>query len=81
MMTRVFLIVGATILFLLPFGQSARALTGSYAKSCDTCSVTRPTIACSCQKRNGWWNHTSIDYTKCPNESLANNDGVLVCGK
>jgi hypothetical protein len=60
----------------------AFALTGSYRHSCTGCYIYESKLACKCRKVNGSYRHAGwMDYTKCPNQSVANNNGALVCGR
>jgi hypothetical protein len=57
--------------------------TGSYAQNCNGCVVigNSTVIRCNCQRTNGTWGSTSINFGSCPRQSLRNDGGTLQCGK
>jgi hypothetical protein len=65
---------------LIDFGSVAMAQTGSYARTCANCSVSRGTIFCQCRRINGSWARASLNFTRCPRGSMTNLNGTLVCG-
>ena len=69
------------LVLLLDSYDAAMAQTGSFARTCQRCYRSGGgTITCLCQRINGSWTWTSINYTRCPGWSLTNINGRLVCG-
>jgi hypothetical protein len=84
----------ASILIVAPVDSSI-ALTGSYSQTCFACNIydgappgvrtprvrlAYKTLVCKCQRISGDYVNSSIIYTSCPNQSVQNRNGQLVCG-
>jgi hypothetical protein len=53
---------------------------GSYALSCDSCSINGTTLGCSCRRIDQSTQSTQIDVGSCRvDRDIANIDGVLAC--
>jgi hypothetical protein len=52
---------------------------GSWQQTCRNSSVQGNTLYASCQKMNGGWRDSSINYRQCSNGAVANDNGNLVC--
>lgn len=63
---------------LVPTAAVAGA-TGSYSKSCESCSDSGSKLSCSCKKKNGSKQQTSIWYGPCKADSVGNDNGNLKC--
>ncbi|MEQ9618589.1 MAG: CVNH domain-containing protein [Deltaproteobacteria bacterium] len=53
--------------------------SGSYKKSCRDYYVDGNRLYAKCEKKNGRWNDSSINYKNC-NKDIWNDNGVLTCG-
>jgi len=53
--------------------------SGSYQSTCKNIRVDGKQLKAKCQKRNGSWNNTSINYKNC-NKDIKNDNGKLTCG-
>jgi hypothetical protein len=55
---------------------------GSFANSCQNISydLKRGIVAATCRRPDGNGNGNSFDYSECPNYSVTNINGILVCG-
>ncbi len=75
------LILFLTTAILIAFEPPpARAgASGNYANSCDNCTDSGDKLSCSCKKRNGQHNSTSLWYGPCQSGSISNDNGVLKC--
>lgn len=51
---------------------------GSYKQSCRDLSVNGDILSAECEKRNGNWRWTSIDFSDCYGD-VANHNGRLIC--
>lgn len=51
---------------------------GSYKNSCKNIRVDGKKLKAKCEKRNGNWNSTSINYKQCKGD-ISNNNGELSC--
>ncbi|MCH8014073.1 MAG: CVNH domain-containing protein, partial [Candidatus Dadabacteria bacterium] len=51
---------------------------GSYQNSCKDIQVEGKQLRAKCQKRNGSWNKTKINYKKCSGD-IRNDNGELSC--
>lgn len=53
---------------------------GSYAQSCQSCSVDGTVLTCQCRKVSGSFVGTMLDFASCdPERDLSNLDGTLTC--
>lgn len=52
---------------------------GSWAQSCRQAQVSGNRLTALCRERDGGWNRTSIIYTQCRGNRVANRDGWLRC--
>lgn len=52
---------------------------GSYQKTCKNIHVDGNKLKAKCEKKNGNWNSTSINYKNC-NKDISNDNGNLTCG-
>jgi hypothetical protein len=52
---------------------------GSWSQTCRNGNIQNGQLYASCQKTNGKWKDSSIDYRSCRDNQVANNDGRLVC--
>lgn len=52
---------------------------GSYQKSCKDYYVEGKRLYAKCEKKNGGWNKSSVNYKNC-NKDIWNDNGVLTCG-
>lgn len=53
---------------------------GSYANSCNSCSVTGTVLTCQCRMISGSFVGTMLDFASCdPEQDLSNLDGTLTC--
>ena len=52
---------------------------GSYAQSCDGCTLNGTTLACSCGNESGGRVSSSLDLASCGGSDVNNNNGSLVC--
>lgn len=57
---------------------SGRAPAGSYRGSCKDIRVDGNQLKAKCEKRNGAWNNTSLNYKKCSGD-IWNENGELGC--
>jgi hypothetical protein len=81
MRAQTFIIIALVASALLLPIQRVFALTGSYTQSCKDCYTSGHNLACQCRKTDGTYVNAGLkDYTECPNESVANINGSLVCG-
>ncbi len=55
-----------------------RPPSGSYQNSCKDIKVEGKQLRAKCQKKNGSWNNTKLNYKKC-NKDISNNNGELSC--
>lgn len=53
--------------------------SGSYKRSCKDYYVEGKRLYATCEKKNGRWNDSSINYKNC-NKDIWNDNGVLTCG-
>lgn len=51
---------------------------GTYQNSCKNIRVDGNQLKAKCEKRNGSWNSTKINYKKCKGD-ISNNNGELSC--
>ena len=56
------------------------APSGSYKNSCKDIEVKGDRLKAKCEKKNGNWNNTSINYKKCDRD-IWNDNGELTCKK
>jgi hypothetical protein len=71
-------------LLLVPLTLSAPTYAqnlppGDFTKTCKNFSVLGPILIAQCQKRNGEWAATRIDYRDC--EYVVNDNGNLKCDR
>lgn len=59
--------------------QASRTVPGDWNGSCRDADVRGNMLTAVCRGRDGGWNRTSIRYTDCPREMVANQNGRLVC--
>jgi hypothetical protein len=53
---------------------------GSYAVSCESCTVAGTVLGCSCRRIDGEFQSTQIDVANCRTDrDVSNDDGVLRC--
>ncbi len=52
--------------------------SGSYQQSCKDIRVESSKLKASCERTNGTWNNTKLDYKKCKGD-ISNNNGQLTC--
>jgi CVNH domain len=74
-------ILGATVLVLAlaPAGQAQDAPYGSYQQTCRDIRSDGDRLSAHCQRADGGWNDTSLDYRNCRGEVI-NDNGNLRCG-
>ncbi|MFO1056993.1 MAG: CVNH domain-containing protein [Dongiaceae bacterium] len=60
-------------------GNNGRMPGGSWQQTCRNSSVQGGTLYASCQRSNGSWRDSSINYRQCSNNAVANDNGRLVC--
>ena len=53
--------------------------TGSFLLSCQVVSQDSSYVNAYCHNRFGGINYTSINYTYCPQQSVDNSDGAMIC--
>ncbi|MGB3364555.1 MAG: CVNH domain-containing protein [Thermodesulfobacteriota bacterium] len=53
---------------------------GNYQNSCRNMNVNGDILQAQCQRRDGTWRFTSIDYDECYDD-ISNRNGRLVCGQ
>ena len=53
---------------------------GSYRNSCKDSYTEGSRLYSTCEKRNGKWKKTNINYKKC-DKDISNDNGELICGK
>ncbi|MEX0999320.1 MAG: CVNH domain-containing protein [Thermodesulfobacteriota bacterium] len=61
-------------------GGNNRLPPGDYKNSCRDMNVNGDILQAQCQRRDGSWRFTSIDYDECYND-ITNRNGRLVCGQ
>jgi CVNH domain len=66
-------------IILAPAGLSQRAPYGSYQQTCQNIRRDGYTLYARCQRVDGGWHNTSINYQNCPGE-IINDNGNLRCG-
>src|SRR5690348_13535191 len=54
---------------------------GSYAQSCISIRMNGEVLSANCQDVAGQYHPSAIDVSRCPDRLIANNNGVLVCGR
>ena len=59
--------------------QAVRLPAGSYRDSCRDFSVEKNRLGARCRRKNGNWQDTDIDLSRCK-APIRNDDGRLVCG-
>jgi hypothetical protein len=64
---------------LLAAGQAAAQPRGSWQEGCRHAELRGGTLSAECLDRNGRWHRSSIRFTDCPGQRVANRDGRLVC--
>ena len=52
--------------------------SGSYQKSCKDIKVKDGKLKASCERTDGTWNNTKLNYKKCKGD-ISNNNGQLTC--
>ena len=60
--------------------KAVKPPAGSYKKSCRNINVKGNRVYADCQRRDGSWNTSSINYKNC-NRDISNDNGKLICGK
>jgi hypothetical protein len=53
---------------------------GSYRQTCQNISINGDRLNARCQKVDGGWNNTSIDFRNCQGAEIINDNGNLRCG-
>jgi hypothetical protein len=53
---------------------------GSYSRTCQNIRLNGDTLSASCQKVDGGWHNTSLDYRSCRGSQIINENGNLRCG-
>jgi hypothetical protein len=53
---------------------------GTYNRTCQNIRMNGDTLSASCQKADGGWHNTSIDYRSCRGSQIINDNGYLRCG-
>jgi hypothetical protein len=61
-------------------GINAPPAQGSYVGSCRNISQHVWEIQAECRATDGTWSKNKVTYKNCPNHSLTNMNGNLVCG-
>lgn len=61
--------------------QERAAPRGSYSRSCGNAYVNRGRLYADCRDRNGRTRGTSIELNRCTNSDIANDNGLLICGR
>lgn len=61
--------------------QQRVAPRGSYAQSCSGAYVNRGRLYADCRDMRGRMRGTSIELGRCSSAEIANDDGLLVCGR
>jgi len=61
-------------------GGNNRLPPGDYKNSCRDMNVNGDILQAQCQRSDGSWRFTSIDYDECYND-ITNRNGRLVCGR
>jgi len=78
--TKPVLIFSLLIISITPFPTDAQNLPpGDFTKTCKNFSVLGPILMGQCQKRNGEWAATRIDYRDC--DYVVNDNGNLKCDR
>jgi CVNH domain len=74
-------ILGATVLMLALTlaGQAQGAPYGSYQQTCREIRSDDDRLSARCQRADGGWNDTSLDFRNCRGEVI-NDNGNLRCG-
>ncbi|MEM7008204.1 MAG: CVNH domain-containing protein [Thermodesulfobacteriota bacterium] len=58
--------------------QGKRPPSGSYESSCKDIRVSDGKLKASCERADGSWNNTKLNYKKCKGD-ISNNNGELSC--
>lgn len=61
--------------------QQRVAPRGGYAQSCTEAYVNQGRLYADCRDTRGQMRGTSIELTRCGNEEINNDNGLLVCGR
>lgn len=61
--------------------QQRVAPRGGYAQSCTEAYVNQGRLYADCRDMRGQLRGTSIELTRCGNEEINNDNGLLVCGR
>ena len=76
--------VSAWTLVLLALGTTCLAQGGlpygNYRHTCQNINVNGNTLSAHCQKVDGGWRNSSIDYRSCRGSEIINDNGHLRCG-
>ena len=54
--------------------------SGSFVESCKNTRQNGWVVSARCKAKDGSWSQTSVNFKNCPNHSLTNLNGNLVCG-
>ena len=54
--------------------------SGSFVESCKNTRQNEWVVSARCKAKDGSWSQTSVNFKNCPNHSLTNLNGNLVCG-
>lgn len=74
------LLGGAMLAFAMPGAVQAQgAPYGSYQQTCRNIRSNGDRLFANCQRADGGWNDTSLDYRNCRGEVI-NDNGNLRCG-
>lgn len=52
---------------------------GTYSRTCQNIRMNGNMLSANCQKVDGGWRNTSIDYRSCRGSQIINDNGVLRC--
>jgi len=64
-----------------PMDYRGRGPAGSYLRTCVNIRMDGYTLRATCQRYDGSWNWTSLDYAYDCAGRIANNNGYLVCNR
>jgi hypothetical protein len=77
-------VVSAWMLMLIAHGTTCLAQGGlpygTYRQTCQNINVNGNTLSAHCQKVDGGWRNSSIDYRSCRGNEIINDNGYLRCG-
>jgi CVNH domain len=77
-------VVSAVMFMLLIQGTTCLAQGGlpygTYRQTCQNININGNTLSAHCQKVDGGWRNSSIDYRSCRGSEIINENGNLRCG-